>query len=225
MTTYGPFRLYGPSVANDLAKSWIDKLKATDTGSLIVGRISNLVGGSKLSIVFADPLTIRTFGLPSLNPWTCFNNGWPNRGYAKGQPTNSWFWGNQVPAGTPAGPLDVYVGWLKDYYCSVPEGTNPRFVWLGHELVHAIHFLSGQGLGNFSTHDKACKEQTDNLEEARTIGRREPGYLYETLSENSLRAELGLPLRDSHCTLPDPSTPGSIDKGTYYNPTPVFTPI
>lgn len=66
-------------------------------------------------------------------------------------------------------------------------GRFPAFVVLAHELVHALHTLSGDWI----KHDDPRKQAL--IEEARTVGAGK--YANTRISENAIRREHGLPLR------------------------------
>lgn len=70
---------------------------------------------------------------------------------------------------------------------------TPAFVALAHELVHALHILGGDRVGD------ADPARANLIEEARTIGCGR--YENTRISENAIRAEHGLPLR-RHYTSP-----------------------
>jgi hypothetical protein len=62
-----------------------------------------------------------------------------------------------------------------------PDGSRPNFIGLAHELIHAMHNLHGDASANTQT------------EEHRTVG---IGlFAGEAISENTIRAEHGVPLR------------------------------
>jgi hypothetical protein len=82
---------------------------------------------------------------------------------------------------------------------------TPPFVALAHELVHALHIVSGKvwrpgdAAGGF---DKRQEMET-MVEEARTVGCGK--YASRKITENGIRAEHGLPLRQYY------ATPGDCD--------------
>jgi hypothetical protein len=73
----------------------------------------------------------------------------------------------------------------------------PAFVALAHELVHALHTLSGDKIGN----DDSDKETM--IEEARTVGAGK--YAQTRISENAIRAENGYARRQYY------AEPGDCD--------------
>jgi hypothetical protein len=86
-------------------------------------------------------------------------------------------------------------------YSRILKLKTPSFIALGHELIHALHFLSGDmhsfGDRDFDPVEVDGKEHKlkkfQLVEEARTVG---AGTFANTrISENALRREWGLPLR------------------------------
>ena len=65
--------------------------------------------------------------------------------------------------------------------------STPSFVALAHELVHALHILSGDVMQHSDS------ELEKMIEEARTVGAGK--YQNKRISENALRKEHGLPIR------------------------------
>jgi hypothetical protein len=68
----------------------------------------------------------------------------------------------------------------------------PSFVSLAHELIHALHYLD-RGVPSMSVYGE---KRADDHEEARTVGL--GLYARETICENAIRAEHGLPRRDTY---------------------------
>lgn len=78
-------------------------------------------------------------------------------------------------------------------YGQVLSMETPGFVALAHELIHCMHFLSGDT--NMYSDDDAwgAGDTYSKHEEARTVGL--GIYANTRISENALRRELGLPQR------------------------------
>jgi len=72
---------------------------------------------------------------------------------------------------------------------------NPAFVALAHELVHALHTLSGDVI----KHEDPAKENL--IEEARTVGAGK--YAGTRFSENAIRAEHGYAVRTFYVQVGD----------------------
>ena len=71
---------------------------------------------------------------------------------------------------------------------ATPDGARPAFIGLAHELIHAYYSLLGQGV-------LKAKD-----EEYCTVGL-PPHALTRDITENSIRAEHGLPMRMSYVGL------------------------
>ncbi len=107
----------------------------------------------------------------------------------------------QRGAGSPAlvcyNPNFNYSTALEQLICL----ATPSFVALAHELVHALHIVNGKvwrpddSAGGFDER----KEMETMVEEARTVGCGK--YAGRRTTENGIRAEHGLPLRQ-YCAAP-----------------------
>lgn len=84
-----------------------------------------------------------------------------------------------------------------------PDGApcSEPYVWLFHELIHALHALRGVLLDQINDPSDPIKFGS-NHEEAWTIGR--GAYADEPVTENALRRAVGLPVRDSHASMCGP---------------------
>jgi hypothetical protein len=85
-------------------------------------------------------------------------------------------------------------GWLEKYTTYLGVKTPP-FVALAHELIHALHSLSGDNRGLYATSDTSVDADWKH-EEARTVGL--GIYRDNPMSENALRDELRLPRRETY---------------------------
>jgi len=91
--------------------------------------------------------------------------------------------GQALPAFVSFNPFITY-----DVFSQANLGVpTPAFVALAHELVHALHTLSGDRIKN----DNDDKETM--IEEARTVGAGK--YANTRISENAIRRENNVPLR------------------------------
>lgn len=100
--------------------------------------------------------------------------------------------------GVGTGSLVLYGHDMVASYSRILKIMTPPFVALAHELVHALHSLSGDFIKAYSwTTDGAL------IEEARTVGI--GPYKGQTISENRVRKEHNLPLRTYY------DTPGDVD--------------
>ena len=71
---------------------------------------------------------------------------------------------------------------------NTPDGTRPAFIGLAHELIHALYNLKGEAFMN-------AKD-----EELRTVGLA-PHADAREITENKIRAEHGIPLREAYSGL------------------------
>lgn len=79
-------------------------------------------------------------------------------------------------------------------YSTVLKLKTPSFVALAHELIHAFHFLSGNQSADLS-YDKVLQRYRSSIvEEALTVGA--GTYENTRISENAIRREHGLPIRE-----------------------------
>jgi len=92
---------------------------------------------------------------------------------------------------------------MADYTTFLNGITTPGYVALGHELIHCMHYLSGD-TNMFSDDDAwGAGDTYTKHEEARTVGL--GIYAKTRISENAIRREAGLPLRTFY------SDPGDCD--------------
>jgi hypothetical protein len=201
--------------------SWLQILKGTPTGARLLSALGSATNGSLISIVYADPATREKFATPmfgvqAVSPWSCTSLKLEGIATNVSQDSNGEL---SFTRGKPAQAADILIGWDINmfFYKQITGADNPGAALIGHELVHALHYLLGENVKSVSAHDKLCSLETDNLEEARTIGRSESHFQYEELSENAIRNDLKAPLRGSHCSMVDPSKPQTVDGGAYAN--------
>jgi hypothetical protein len=79
-------------------------------------------------------------------------------------------------------------------YTSILKLKTPAFVALAHELIHAYHFLSGNQSSDLSMDPVLKRIKSSIIEEALTVGA--GTYANTRISENAIRLEHGLPLRE-----------------------------
>lgn len=106
--------------------------------------------------------------------------------------------------GTGANACVQYNPHIEHQYTRAVSVRTPPFVALAHELIHALHFMSGDIAKPYSwTNGVGNSSCGAILEEARTVGL---GRFRNTrISENAIRREQGLTLRTFY------STPGDCD--------------
>jgi hypothetical protein len=100
-------------------------------------------------------------------------------------------------------PSSIRVLYNRECIATYDDGSacaSPR-VYLMHELLHVLHAMSGE-IANHIGDPSDPMPGGSNHEEAWTIGR--GAYVDREPTENTLRAELALPLRDSHGSLCGP---------------------
>ena len=89
---------------------------------------------------------------------------------------------------------------------------EPPQVVLAHELVHALH--NSEGRATFGTDpNPPASEPTMREEEAGAVG--VGSYENDTLSENTVRDDLGLPRRRDHQGVPVGAPQGDMRPGGY----------
>ena len=88
-----------------------------------------------------------------------------------------------------------------DYSTLVPE--SPHFVVLGHELIHCMHYLSGDTNSYREDDPWGVGDSYTKHEEARTVGL--GIYVNARISENAIRKEAKLAIRTYY------NTPGDCD--------------
>ncbi|HJZ88343.1 MAG TPA: PAAR domain-containing protein [Polyangia bacterium] len=119
--------------------------------------------------------------------------------------------------GVPADHLLVGVSPRCRLAC-MPDGGGavthlPRPLYLGHELLHVIHFMKGTSL----PYDDP-KEMGSNLEEAQTMGT--GAYKGTPMTENAMRDEIGVINRAGHAGM------CPVGSKTYlFRPPNVLTPV
>ncbi|CTP91498.1 putative type III effector protein [Xanthomonas translucens pv. poae] len=91
------------------------------------------------------------------------------------------------------------MGLDRDGYPTCPTASNnDKVSLLAHELVHAKHMMAGTWKGSYE--DRNDASTASGQEELRAVGMGRYAYsLTGAPSENSVRAEHGLPLRHSYC--------------------------
>jgi hypothetical protein len=90
-----------------------------------------------------------------------------------------------------------------DYTAILRGITTPMYIALGHELIHCMHYLSGDTNRYRTTNPWAGGDSYLKHEEARTVGL--GIYANTRISENALRREAKLPVRTFY------SRPGDCD--------------
>jgi hypothetical protein len=102
-------------------------------------------------------------------------------------------------------PASIRVLYNRECVAAYEDGTAcaPPRVYLLHELLHVLHAMTGEILNHVGDPSDPMPGGS-NHEEAWTIGR--GAYTDRDPTENRLRAELALPLRDSHGSLCGPRT-------------------
>ena len=107
-----------------------------------------------------------------------------------------------VERGGVVDPTSIRVLYNRECVATYDDGTPcaPPRVYLFHELHHVLHAMTGEIANHIA--DSSDPMGSSNHEEAWTIGR--GAYTERPLTENALRAELGIALRDSHGSLCGP---------------------
>lgn len=105
--------------------------------------------------------------------------------------------------GEAVAPQNMRVFYNRECIANYDDGTAcaPAHVYLLHEMQHVMHAMTGE-IANHIPDSSDPMPGGSNHEEAWTIGR--GAYLRHDLTENGLRRELGLPVRDSHGSLCGP---------------------
>jgi hypothetical protein len=100
-------------------------------------------------------------------------------------------------------PSSIRVMYNRECAATYDDGSPcaPARVYLLHELQHALHAMTGE-IANHIRDTSDPMPGGSNHEEAWTIGR--GAYTERDLTENALRLELGIPVRDSHGSLCGP---------------------
>ncbi|HPH64290.1 MAG TPA: M91 family zinc metallopeptidase [Kofleriaceae bacterium] len=106
-------------------------------------------------------------------------------------------------AGKGVAPGTIRVYYNRNCTETYSDGAACFEPWylLAHELLHATHGMTGQVLVEYRDNSDPMPGGS-NHEEAQTIGR--GGYVMKRLTENALRTEHDLPVRDSHGKLCGP---------------------
>lgn len=175
------------------------KAVGKDLLSLISKRcrgIGTKAGGSFVQIKYTSTVgDLAHQGLDVSTPSTAQSPGhWDDRDVAQNAAPGSII----RLAGRGTGSVIHYGHNLEGKYTRACGLSTPAFIALAHELVHALHSLSGDFLKPYSWADDGAL-----IEEARTVG---IGPFAKTrICENTIRKEHGLPLRTYY------STPGDAD--------------
>ncbi len=119
------------------------------------------------------------------------------RNYEPGSVTNA---SNEARASTPNHGSVSAIRW-DPVHTSTPDGSRPPFIALAHELIHAWRNLCGNsylsaGRGTLAAKFTGGGEATKNADEMKVVGLR--GFEQEPITENRIRAEHGLPYRNSY---------------------------
>jgi Effector protein len=104
--------------------------------------------------------------------------------------------------GTGSGSEVLYHPNAEHQYSSAIGIRTPPFVALAHELVHALHAISGEVIKPYNWNNgSAVSSSGAILEEARTVGLGR--YQNTRISENAVRREHGLLLRTYYSVVGD----------------------
>jgi len=124
--------------------------------------------------------------------------------YAKGAhiPMQDGSRGGASPAAQDDKGVSALVGWNPNQISYThkhgknagKKETVPHCVTLGHELIHALHALDGTNKSGRTILADGLKVRE---EEAYTVGLGVP-YMYAKYTENKLRVELGMAIRESY---------------------------
>jgi hypothetical protein len=179
----------------------LDKINSKPVGQQLLNEIVSLAGqvkfaASRANLGYAVGITPRA----SVKQSTLFGNiRWRNY-----QPGGSvTFAINEVNASTPGEGSVSVITW-DPASNSTPDGSRPPFIGLAHELIHAWHNLGGGSLISTSQGTMGEPfsgagggiEAAKNVDEMRVVGLQ--GWEKEPITENRIRAEHGLPYRNSY---------------------------
>jgi len=100
-------------------------------------------------------------------------------------------------------PANIRVFYNRECVATYDDGTPcaPPHAYLLHEMQHVMHAMTGEIANHIPDYSDPMPGGS-NHEEAWTIGR--GAYLAAPLTENELRREIGVPVRDSHGSLCGP---------------------
>ena len=183
-------RLLGPPAGLVKLRAWLDQLKKTPTGSLLLQKIDDdarVHGGKPVTIAYIKDARLDQIGAA---------------GFERGDTgTASSF--QITPDGVPHYERGTPMSSEKGYIVMGDVADQPKTpggVALGHELIHLDHYMNGEGLLT-SPDPSDTGDLMGNQEESRTIGI--DAWTKNTMSENQIRREWGnLPLRTTHGSLP-----------------------
>lgn len=184
------------------AESALYKLRTTRSGTLLLNRIRNVsTDEKKLMIRVNDNVKTGHMGFLTASQIDKFkmptNTSDPDHKAAVRMFSHKKFDGtngdgtNVVVSYNPRQSIGIDV---DGFPVNMNDGRHPEAM-LAHELVHAFHLMNGTSLATHKN-DVWFYGKGQRMEEERATGLGE--YRLEPFSENSVRAELGLPLRASY---------------------------
>jgi hypothetical protein len=179
----------------------LNKIKSKPVGESLLGTISKRcqgigtkAGGSLVQIKYTNMVGDQVRDVSGLESTAQSPEHFDDRDVAHGAAPGSLV---RLP-GRGTGSVIHYGHNLEGKYTKAIGVQTPAFIALAHELVHALHSLSGDFLKPYSW-------ATDGAltEEARTVGI--GPYAHGRITENAIRKEHGLPMRTYY------SMPGDAD--------------
>lgn len=181
----------------------LDHLVTTDTGKDILERVS------ARAVELADRVIVRARPDAQGDFMSCANTWFVNRG-ADLQRAQIVAYDLDASGavvirerGQAVPPSNIRVLYNRECIATYEDGTAcaPPDVYLLHEMQHVMHAMTGE-IANHIPDGSDPMPGGSNHEEAWTIGR--GAYLASPRTENALRREIGLPVRDSHGSLCGP---------------------
>lgn len=191
---------------NDVVEA-LEKIQSAPSGNSLLREISRLSTSEKKVTIFEGSHSTANVALPQLTPSKLRKLEQKNGGSLSQQTFDK----ERIRQSTGTTLLKKrgcasIIGWSKSTATpllsssGVPvPGTSPSiaFITLAHELVHAKHHLAGTGkYGGQLTPDPSSASTESGLEELRATGLGR--YANSEPSENSIRRELGMPLRKKY---------------------------
>ena len=181
--------------ANFFSETELDlmKLRSTSNGYMLQTSILRYMNGEKFILIyytsghsFATPrLTATQRGLLSdqIPPYHLYGRSVDNNRRGEGASAEVAYNSRESSYLDPNGNISLYI-----------KKRDNQFIILMHELIHACRILKGTSRADFGLVINPLSGQYN--EEMRTVGIGK--WKDKRPSENSLRQELGLPLRLSH---------------------------
>jgi hypothetical protein len=211
----GHIKVIGQPKQNQLMLGFLAQLEGTSTGAKVLRLIKTLGTGGPVRVIHVDYVSMAAANMPTPSDiasrssqekldkevldkaWTCSDE--KSQGAAIQWTPNIWSENStNITPGTPSSSGNIVIYWESTFLeqvVSAPMAENPGSVWIGHELIHAIHFMRGEVLTAYAALD-VLNSDGDNEEEMRTIGAY--GFSFEEISENRIRDELGVAERYTH---------------------------